>query len=608
LAVTLSVLENGKVAFEAELASPLEVGRQRSGEPGPYAMLPATATSARRLVLARQDEGNCSRQHLRLEPLPGGAVRIANGSQIPLSLAGTAVAVIPPGSAMDLTPPFSVLLPPRTLTVGTPDSADEHDIHALMEKTIRPGALKEFSTRLRLPPTLGAAQLEELADWLQMTVGVLQSSIGSPDFLDRAAVALVQIVGLDTGRVLLLAGDRWDVAAAHGAGQDAEDEWRPSKLVLDRVRDEKRTFWRYFSAQAFTSLASPSLTTLQGVVAAPLLDREDRVIGALYGERLRGGGPLAGSGRLEATLVELLAGSVSAGLARQEQERAAIQAQVCFEQFFGSDLARQVRENPHLLEGRETEVSLLFCDVRGFSGFSEKLGAAKTGEWIGDVMGALSECVLGQDGVLVDYIGDELIAMWGAPRVQADHAERAARAALAMLGAREELNRRWQAILGSPMDLGIGVNTGRAQVGNTGSRFKFKYGANGSTVNVASRVQGVTKYLKCRLLMTAATRRPLGADFVTRRVCKARLVNIVEPVDLHEVAAAGPEQAAFFRASEEALDLLEAREFARAARAAGELLLDHPDDGPLLLVLSRAATHLMPGAPPFDPVWEPPGK
>jgi adenylate cyclase len=607
LAVTLSVLENGTVAFEAELASALEAGRQRSGEPGPYELLPATASGPRRLILARQDEGNCSRQHLRLEPLPGGAVRIANGSQIPLSLAGTTVSLIPPGSTADLTPPFSVLLPPRTLVIGSSDSANECGIHGLMEKTIRPGALKEYSTRLRVPPALGAPQLEELAGWLQMTVGVLQSSIGSPDFLDRAAVALVQIVGLDTGCVLLLHGDRWDVVAAHGARRDAEDEWRPSKLVLDKVRDEKRTFWRYFSAQAFTSLASPSLTMLQGVVAAPLLDREGQVIGALYGERVRGG-PLGGTGRLEATLVELLAGGVSTGLARQEQERAAIQAQVCFEQFFGSDLARQVRENPHLLEGRETEVSLLFCDVRGFSGFSEKLGAAKTGEWIGDVMGALSECVLGQDGVLVDYIGDELIAMWGAPRAQADHAERAARAALAMLAAREELNGRWQATLGGPMDLGIGVNTGRAQVGNTGSRFKFKYGANGSTVNIASRVQGVTKYLKCRLLTTGETRKQLGADFVTRRVCKARLVNIVEPVDLHEVAAAGPERAAFFRASEEALDLLEAREFARAARAAGELLLDHPEDGPLLLVLSRAATHLMPGAAPFDPVWEPPGK
>jgi hypothetical protein len=83
-------------------------------------------------------------------------------------------------------------------------------------------------------------------------------------------------------------------------------------------------------------------------------------------------------------------------------------------------------------------------------------------------------------------------------------------------------------------------------------------------------------------------------------------MNITEPVDLYEVDAAG--HAAFFTASEAALDALEAAEFARAARQAGELLHDHPGDGPLLLVLSRAAQTLMQAGTAFDPVWEPPGK
>jgi adenylate cyclase len=158
------------------------------------------------------------------------------------------------------------------------------------------------------------------------------------------------------------------------------------------------------------------------------------------------------------------------------------------------------------------------------------------------------------------------------------------------------------------MGLGIGLNTGPARVGNTGSRHKFKYGPLGHTVNLASRVQGITKYLKCRLLVTAATRQRLGPAFVGRRVCKVRVVNIKEPVDLYEVDAAGTGREDFFAASQAALDALEAKEFARAARQAGELLHEHPGDGPLLLVLSRAAAHLMQGGADFDPVWEPPGK
>jgi adenylate cyclase len=374
--------------------------------------------------------------------------------------------------------------------------------------------------------------------------------------------------------------------------------------VLERVRQEKRTFWQRPQA---VSADSPSLRAMQTVGAAPLVDSNREVFGALYGERGADRPPsAAGSGKLEAILVELLACGVATGLARQEQERAALQVQVRFEQFFGSELARQLQEQPDLLEGREAEVTLLFCDVRGFSRCSERLGPAGTVRWIGDVMGALSECVLAEDGVLVDYIGDELLAMWGAPREQADQAERAVRAALAMRRAVEPLNGRWQETLGGPMDLGIGLNTGPARVGNTGSRFKFKYGPLGNTVNLASRVQGVTKYLRCGLLVTAATRQRLGPDFAARRVCRARVVNIAEPVDLYEIDAVT--RAPFFAASEAALDALEAGEFARAARLSGEQLHDHPGDGPLLLVLSRAAQVLMQGGAGFNPIWEPPGK
>jgi adenylate cyclase len=441
-----------------------------------------------------------------------------------------------------------------------------------------------------------------------MTVGVLQSTAATTDFLARAAEALVLIVGLDSGRVLLFDGERWDVKAAHGDTLDDPNRWQPSRHVMERLRSEKRTFRQHRQAEPAPG-DSPSLKRLHGVVAAPLLDCNGDVVGALYGERTHGRPPAQGSGPLEAALVEVLAGAVSTGLARQQQERAALQEQVRFEQFFGADLARELREHPDLLQGRQAEVTLLFCDVRGFSSASEKLGPARTVDWMNDVLSSLSERVLAEQGILVDYVGDELFAMWGAPREQADQAERAVRAALAMRTALEELNRRWQEVLGGPMDLGVGVNTGPAQVGNTGSRFKFKYGALGNSVNVASRVQGMTKHLKRPLLVTAATRRRLGEDFVARRVCRVRLVNIAEAVDLYEVDAASRGLGPFFRASETALDALEAGNFAGAARQAGELLATNDRrDGPLLLVLSRAATQLMAGGDEFDPVWGPPDK
>jgi adenylate cyclase len=198
--------------------------------------------------------------------------------------------------------------------------------------------------------------------------------------------------------------------------------------------------------------------------------------------------------------------------------------------------------------------------------------------------------------------------MWGAPEPQPDQRLRAIRAGLAMTAALPGLNEKWQPILGEPMNLGIGINTGPAQVGNTGSSFKFKYGPLGNTVNLASRVQGLTKYLRCRLLVTAATRQGLASEFLCRRVVRTRVVNITEPVELYEVETAStPERQSFFRESETALTELEAEQFAEAAGRAGALLMSHRGDGPLLLTLSRATAELV-QAGTFASVWVPPGK
>jgi adenylate cyclase len=345
-------------------------------------------------------------------------------------------------------------------------------------------------------------------------------------------------------------------------------------------------------------------------VAAPLLDRHDQVVGVLYGERRAGAARTAGAdSRVAALLVNLLACGVATGLARLEQEQAALKATTLFEQFFTRDLARHLAADPGLLEGREAEVTLLFADVRDFSRHSEKLGAANTFHWVNDVMDELSGCVRTEGGVLADYLGDELMALWGAPEAQPDQAARAVRAAAAMRQVLPVLSQRWEEALGEPLRLGIGLHSGIAHVGNTGSRYKFKYGPLGNTVNLASRVQGLTKYLRCGVLTTAATRWQLDERFVARRVVRARVVNIAEEVDLFEVEPAGPaERRAFFADSQAALECLEKGEFAPAARLAVQLLSQHSGDGPLLLTLARAADALVKGGEGFQPVWVPPGK
>jgi adenylate cyclase len=335
------------------------------------------------------------------------------------------------------------------------------------------------------------------------------------------------------------------------------------------------------------------------------------VIAILYGERRLEGLLATGRSvsRLDAMVTEVLAVGLAAGLARLEEQRAMLALQTQFEQFFTPELARQLATRPEMLTGQDMEITVLFCDIRGFSRISRHHGAAFTLDWINDVLSTLSECALKQQGVLVDYVGDELFAMWGAPEAQPDHAQRACRAALEMIGSLPTLNQRWQAQLGEPVEVGISVNTGMARVGNTGSRRKFKYGPLGDTVNIASRVQGAARYFQSRLLITRATHDHLGPGFPCRRVGAARLYNIAEPIELFEVVSPDqPDGHELCAAYEEALAAFEVREFREARRILDQITSAHRDDGPSFALLTRAIACLSDESEPFDPAFRVPGR
>jgi adenylate cyclase len=280
-----------------------------------------------------------------------------------------------------------------------------------------------------------------------------------------------------------------------------------------------------------------------------------------------------------------------------------------FEQFFTPELSRHLATNPDLLTRRDTIVSVLFCDIRRFSAISEDRGAEVTMEWLSDVMSTMADCAAAYDGALIDYIGDELMLMWGAPVEQPDHATRAAQAAIRMAEQCIELDRKWRDRLGHPTNVGIGINTGSAHVGNVGFERKFRYAPFGNTVNLASRVQGATKYLGAGVVVTQATFEQLRTKMLSRRLCSVRAVNIEQPVMLFELcneSVAGIDQ--LCEKYEAALACYENEDLPNAIRILSEILRRHPDDGPTLLLLSRGVASLMNREAPFNPVFDLPGK
>lgn len=607
----LRVYDSERLVYEADITGAADIGRQQSEDekrPGDAVFRPWHFQTGKmtRVVIAPLREATVSRKHVEVKPAADGKFLLTNKSAA--QVVGLPGRELRPGETGEVTLPSVVRLGNRTVRLQ-PIEEDDVGLESLPMATMAPGSSSLISSLMSVAGGKGPAPAmdgDQLTAWIQAFLGLLHSAAGTEDFYAQAARALVDLVRLDSGRVLFRAGEGWQEKTVQaGPRLMADSSWRPSSRVMSKVLHEKKTFW-----QAPDSKAGASMRGIDAVVAAPILDRKGEVIGALYGERRASGAhahrPIS---QLEAMLVEVLASGVAAGLSRVEHEQAALRARLQLEQYFGKRLAAKLDAHPELLVGRDTDISALFCDIRGFSRLAVKLGPAKTVQWVSDVMEELAQCVQDNEGVVVDYIGDEMMAIWGAPEDQPDHAKRACRTALSMFAALGPLNERWQATLGEPMALGVGINSGNAQVGNVGSKLRLKYGAMGNTVNLGSRVQGATKYIKAPLLITGATQAGLDDTFRTRRLCQIRVVNIPDPVTIYELVP--PDRQGFEGLKlgyEQALDAFTTREFRQACRILGRLILD-TSDGPSLLLLSRAVGCLVeePGEK-FDPVMVLSGK
>jgi adenylate cyclase len=188
-------------------------------------------------------------------------------------------------------------------------------------------------------------------------------------------------------------------------------------------------------------------------------------------------------------------------------------------------------------------------------------------------MDALTAAVMDHDGLVLDYYGDGLAAMWNAPADQADHAELACRAALRMLDLLPEVTHDWGSLIDGPLQLGVGVHTGQARIGNAGSRHRTKYGPRGANVNLASRVEAATKSIGIPFLATSAVAAQLANSIVTHRVCTARLPGVETPTELFAVQTAANARKAGreWQVYDQALHNFESGEVASAAAALATL-------------------------------------
>jgi len=198
-------------------------------------------------------------------------------------------------------------------------------------------------------------------------------------------------------------------------------------------------------------------------------------------------------------------------------------------------VAQMVRTpGKYSMQPKSAELTILFSDIRGFTGISEALSPEALREYINEYLTAMSEIIRGRHrGTLDKYIGDAIMAFWGAPIADAQHARNAVLAALEMQKACGTLNQRFGAHGWPNLAIGIGVNSGTVRVGDMGSRVRRAYTAMGDAVNVASRLEGRTKYYGVGMLVGEATRRQVE-DIAWREIDRVKVKGRDEPIAVYE--------------------------------------------------------------------------
>ncbi|VAW10635.1 Adenylate cyclase [hydrothermal vent metagenome] len=238
------------------------------------------------------------------------------------------------------------------------------------------------------------------------------------------------------------------------------------------------------------------------------------------------------------TVAIYMAGTV-VGYIRTERQRNEVRR--AFSYYLAPALVEDLADHPeHLvLGGEERDLTVLFSDIRGFTGISEHMGPVQLTDFINRFLTPMTEVILERKGTIDKYMGDAVMAFWNAPIDDADHAGNACRAALEMHQRLARLNREFaeEAAAGAaqggldlpPIRIGIGLNTGSACVGNLGSRQRFAYSAIGDDVNIASRLEGQTKAYGVDTLVSAATARAAPA-FAFLELDHLKVVGREEPV------------------------------------------------------------------------------
>lgn len=309
------------------------------------------------------------------------------------------------------------------------------------------------------------------------------------------------------------------------------------------------------------------------------------------------------------SLLTLVPNTVLVGLHRVlAVERERRRTRDAFQQYISPEVIRRLLKNPELVKPRKIEISIMFTDVRGFTSLAEDLDAQEVAHLLNQYLGEMTRVVFRNQGTLDKYMGDGMMAFWGAPFEDPDHAPKACRTAVGMLDKLAALQKEWQAEGKPLLDIGVGINTGMASVGNMGSQLRYGYTVVGDAVNLSSRLEGMNKVYGTRILVGEETRvRSRDPELLFREVDWIRVTGKKQHVTLYELVGSPngntdwPERIELF---ENGLRSYRQRDWSTACTSFEQVLERWPFDGPAQVFLTRCEEFAVSPPPPhWDGVY-----
>lgn len=219
----------------------------------------------------------------------------------------------------------------------------------------------------------------------------------------------------------------------------------------------------------------------------------------------------------------------------EEREKKKIRG--AFQYYLTASVINEMLKDPSKLKlgGDKKNLSVLFSDIRGFTTISEKLSPEDLVHLLNEYLTAMTDIVFKYDGTLDKYMGDAIMAIFGAPLDQPDHARRACQTALDMMNELHRLQKKWQTEGKPPLNIGIGINSGDMVVGNMGSQMRFDYTVMGDMVNLGSRLEGTNKEYGSNIIFSEFTYNAIKDSMCCRELDSVRVKGKKLPVKIYEL-------------------------------------------------------------------------